>query len=427
MFCRQCEQTAGGTGCTKIGVCGKNEDVASLQDILIIALKGIAAYGYHAKELGATDPEVDAFLHEGLFSTLTNVDFDPGRFIALNLKAGQMCYQVMELLDKAHTEKFGLPEPTEVSTGTVAGHGILVTGHDLPDLDELLKQTEGRGVNIYTHGEMLPAHGYPGLKKYPHLVGHRGGSWVNQKKEFDDFGGAILGTTNCVLKPKDSYKDRMFTCGIAGLLEVTHIADRNFEPVIQKALELPALQAQEDGKITTGFHHTNVLALAEKIVGAVKEGKIRHFFLVGGCDCPGNGMDYYTELVRAIPQDCVILTLACGKFRFNRENLGDIDGIPRLIDLGQCNNAYSAVKIAAALAEAFDCEVNDLPLSIVLSWFEQKAVAILLALFHLGVKGIRIGPKPPAFVSEGVFKVLQDTFDLKLIGDPKEDLAEMLG
>lgn len=426
MFCNQCEQTPP-TGCTKVGVCGKEEDVASLQDILIIGMKGIAAYGYHAKELGETDPEVDAFLHEGLFSTLTNVDFDANRFIALNLKAGQMCYKVMELLDKAHTERFGDPVPAEVSTGIVDGPGILVTGHDLLDLHELLKQTEGKGVNIYTHGEMLPAHGYPELKKYPHLVGNFGGSWVSQREEFDDFPGAILGTTNCVLRPKDSYKDRMFTCGIAGIEGVPHITDRNFEPVVQKALQLPTLSAAEGRKITTGFHHTNVLALAEKIVGAVKQGNIRRFFLVAGCDCPGKGMNYYTELTRAIPQDCVILTLACGKFRFNREDFGDIDGISRLIDLGQCNNAYSAVKIAVALAEVFNCGVNDLPLSLVLSWFEQKAVAILLALFYLGVKGIRIGPKPPAFVSEGVFKVLQDTFDLKLTGEPKDDLAEMLG
>lgn len=426
MFCRQCEQTPP-TGCTKVGVCGKEEDVASLQDILIIGMKGISAYGYHAKELGATDPDVDAFLHEGLFSTLTNVDFDASRFIALNLKAGQMCYKVMELLDKSHTERFGNPIPAEVSTGTVDGPGILVTGHDLLDLHELLKQTEGKGVNIYTHGEMLPAHGYPELKKYSHLVGNFGGSWVSQREEFDDFPGAILVTTNCVFRPKDSYKDRMFTCGIAGIEGVPHITDRNFEPVVQKALQLPTLSAAEGRKITTGFHHTNVLALAEKIVGAVKQGKIKHFFLVAGCDCPGKGMDYYTELTKAIPQDCVILTLACGKFRFNRDDFGNIDGIPRLIDIGQCNNAYSAVKIAVALAEVFKCGVNDLPLSLVLSWFEQKAVAILLALFYLGVKDIRIGPKPPAFVSPGVFKVLQDAFDLKLIGEPKNDLAEMLG
>lgn len=426
MFCYQCEQTAQGTGCTKVGVCGKNEDLASLQDTLIIAMKGIAAYGYHAREMGAIDKEVDAFLHEGLFSTLTNVDFDPGRFINLNLKAGNMCYRVMELLDKAHLLQFGNPVPTEVFTGIVADHGILITGHDLLDLHELLKQTEGRGINVYTHGEMLPAHGYPELKKYPHLVGNWGGSWINQKDEFDSFPGAILGSTNCVVKPKDSYKERMFTCGIAGLEGVTHIVDRNFEPVIQKALELPQLSAQEGIKITTGFHHTNVLALADKIVDAVKQGKIRHFFLVAGCDCPGKGMEYYTELVRSIPKDCVILTLACAKYRFNREEFGNIDGIPRLIDLGQCNNAYSGIQIAVALSGAFGCGVNDLPLSIVLSWFEQKAVAILLCLLSLGVKGVRIGPKPPAFVSTGVFEILQNTFNLKLITNPEDDLAEML-
>lgn len=427
MFCRQCEQTANGTGCTNIGVCGKSEDIASLQDILIIAMKGIAAYAYHAKELGATDPEVDAFLYEGLFSTLTNVDFDLGRFITMNLKAGKMCFKIMELLDKTHTERFGNPIPTEVSTSIIDGHGILVTGHDLLDLSELLKQTEGKGINIYTHGEMLPAHGYPELKKYSHLIGNWGRSWVGQKQEFEDFPGAILATTNCVVKPKDSYKNRIFTCGIAGLEGVIHIAERNFEPIIQKALQLPALSASENERIVTGFHHTNVLTLADKIVSAVKEGKIKHFFLIAGCDCPGKGMEYYAEFVKAVPKNCVIFTLACGKFRFNHENFGEIDGIPRLIDLGQCNNAYSAVQIAVVLAGVFGCGVNDLPLSIVLSWFEQKAVAILLSLFYLGIKGIRIGPKPPAFVSEGVFKILQDTFDLKLIGEPKDDLAKILG
>ncbi len=426
MFCHQCEQTPKG-GCTKIGVCGKDEDLASLQDILIFGLKGIAAYGFHAKELGATDPEVDSFYHEALFSTLTNTDFDPNRFVELILKAGNTAYKVMKLLDKAHTDRYGNPEPVEVSTGTAAGHGILVTGHDLLYLEELLKQTVDKGVNIYTHGEMLPAHGYPELKKYKHLAGNRGGSWVSQKREFEDFSGAILGTTNCVLKPKDSYRERMFTCGIAGLNGVSHIKGYNFEPLIKKALQLPELEAQGRGKLTTGFHHSNVLALAPKIIEAVKSGKIRRFFVVGGCDCPGKGMNYYSELTKAIPNDCVILSCACGKFRFNSEDYGTINGIPRFIDLGQCNNAFSAVKIAVALADAFKCGVNDLPLSIVLSWFEQKAVAILLALLSLDIKGLRLGPKPPEFVSEGVFKILQDTFDLRLVSDPEKDLAEMLG
>ncbi|MBI4651000.1 hydroxylamine reductase [Candidatus Desantisbacteria bacterium] len=426
MYCNQCEQTSA-SGCVKTGVCGKNEDVASLQDILLLGLKGISAYVVHAGELGYRSEEVDKFMHEGLYSTGTNVNFDANRFINLNLKAGEICLKAMELLDKANTETFGLPKPVEVSSGTVAGHGILVTGHDLLALSELLKQTEGKGINIYTHGEMLPAHGYPELKKYKHLAGNYGGSWVDQKKVFEHFSGAILGTTNCVVQPKDSYKDRMFTCGIAGLEGVTHIENMDFTPVIKKSLALPELIDNQSNMLTVGFHHSNVLALADKIAGAVKNGKIKHFFLVAGCDCPGNGMDYYAQLVKSIPDNCIILTLACGKFRFNSSHYGSIDGIPRLIDLGQCNNAYSAIKIASALAEVFKCSVNELPLSIVLSWFEQKAVAILLTLFHLGIKNIKIGPKPPVFVSSGVFKVLQDTFNLKLITDPAKDLKEMIG
>ncbi len=427
MFCYQCEQTVEGTGCTKIGVCGKNEDIASLQDTLLFGVKGIAAYGFHAKELGATDPEVDAFMHEALFSTLTNVDFDPHRFLKLVLKAGEMNIRVMEILDKAHTERFGNPEPAEVSTGTVEGHAILVTGHDLLDLYELLMQTEGKGINVYTHNEMLPAHGYPELKRFKHLAGNWGGVWHKQKREFADFPGAILATTNCVLIPKDSYKDRLFTCGIAGIAGVTHIKGKDFSPVIDKALSLPRLPQKEGTKLVTGFHHKNVLALAEKIIDAVKAGKIKHFFLIGGCDAPGDKGNYYREFAKAVPNDCVILTLACGKYRINDIDFGSIDGIPRLIDLGQCNNAYSAIQIASALADAFKTDVNGLPLSMVISWFEQKAVAILLSLLHLGIKGIRIGPRPPAFISEGVFKILQDTFDLKLIGDPKEDLKAILG
>lgn len=427
MFCYQCEQTVGGTGCIKTGVCGKNEDVASLQDTLLFGLKGIAAYGYHAREMGAKDEGVDAFMHEALFSTVTNVDFDLNRFVALVLKCGEMNIKVMELLDKAHTERFGDPTPTQVLTGTKAGHGIVVTGHDILDIYELLKQTEGTGINVYTHNEMLPAHAYPEIKKFKHLVGNYGGSWFMQKKEFDDFAGAILATTNCVLIPRDSYRDRLFTCGIAGIEGATHIEGRDFAPVIEKAKALPSLFETTGGTLTTGFHHKAVLGLADKIIAAVKAGKIRHFLLVGGCDGPGKGGDYYREFVQNVPQDCVVLTLACGKYRFNDLELGDIDGIPRLLDVGQCNNAYSAIQIAAALAEAFETDVNGLPLSFVLSWFEQKAIAILLSLLHLGIKGIRVGPKPPAFISPGVFKVLQDTFDLKLTGDPKKDLAEILG
>ncbi|BCV24586.1 hydroxylamine reductase [Gelria sp. Kuro-4] len=427
MFCYQCEQTAGGTGCTKAGVCGKNEDIAGLQDTLIFALKGIAAYAYHARELGAVDEQVDAFFSEGLFSTLTNVNFNLENHIELLLKAGEMNLRVMELLDKAHVERFGAPQPTKVQVGTKAGPGIVVTGHDLLDLYELLKQTEGTGINVYTHGEMLPAHGYPELKKFPHLVGNYGTAWQNQRKEFEAFSGAILGTTNCVLIPKDSYKDRMFTCGIAELPGVPHIKDRNFAPVIEKALALPPLPESPGPTTMTGFHHQAVLSLADKIIEAVKAGKIRHFFLVGGCDGAKPGRNYYTEFVEKLPRNCVVLTLGCGKYRFNYLDLGDIDGIPRLLDMGQCNNAYSAVQVAVALAKAFDCGVNDLPLSLVLSWFEQKAVAILLTLLHLGIKNIRLGPSLPAFLTPNVLKVLQENYNIQPITTPEADIQAILG
>jgi len=427
MFCYQCEQTAGGTGCTKAGVCGKNEDIASLQDTLIIALKGIAAYAYHARELGAHDEQVDAFFAEGLFSTLTNVNFDLESHVGLLLKAGEINLKAMELLDRANTEWFGIPVPTEVKVGTQAGPGILVTGHDLLDLYELLEQTKGTGIKVYTHGEMLPALAYPGLKKFDHLVGNYGSAWQNQRSEFDQFPGAMLATTNCILVPKESYKDRMFTCGIARLPGVKRIADRNFRPIIDKALALPHLSEKQVATTWTGFHHKPVLALAGKIVEAVKAGKIRHFFLVGGCDGAKMGRNYYTEFVKSLPKDTVVLTLACGKYRFNYLDLGDIDGIPRLLDMGQCNNAYSAIQVAVALANAFGVGVNDLPLSLVLSWFEQKAVAILLTLLHLGIKNIRIGPSVPAFLSPNVLKVLQDKYNIQPVTTPDADIKAILG
>ena len=426
MFCYQCEQTVGGKGCTNSGVCGKDQDIQSLQDTLLFGLKGIAAYAYHARELGYKDDQVDAFMHEALFKTLTNVNFDLNDHIGAVLKCGEMNLKVMELLDRAHTEKFGNPVPTQVDTGTRGGHGILVTGHDLLDLYELLKQTEGKGINIYTHGEMLPAHAYPELKKFKHLAGNFGGAWQEQKEEFKKFSGAILVTTNCVqTPPANTYLDRLFTTGVVGVTGAKHLERKDFSALINKALTLPELPDAPGKKIMTGFHHTAILSLAKEIVGAVKEGKIKRFFLIGGCDGAKPGRNYYTELAEKVPADSVILTLACGKYRFNKLDFGDIGGIPRLIDIGQCNNAYSAIQVVVALAKAFNCGVNDLPVSIVLSWYEQKAVAILLTLLHLGLKGMRIGPTPPAFLSAGVLKVIQDKYNLKLITTPDKDLADI--
>jgi hydroxylamine reductase len=407
-------------------VCGKNEDVAGLQDLLVIGLKGVSAYAYHAAELGYRDDAVEAFLYEGLFSTLTNVNFDLDRWLELALRCGEANLKVMELLDRAHVERFGAPTPVEVPTGTRPGPGILVTGHDLLDLYELLKQTEGTGVNVYTNGEMLPAHAYPELRRFPHLVGNFGSAWHRQRTEFEEFPGAILGTTNCVLLPKDSYRDRMFTCGVAGLPGVTHIKNRDFTLVIEKAKSLPALPEKEGPKLVTGFHHQVVLGIADKIIERVKAGKIRHFFLVGGCDGSKPARSYYTEFVQKVPEDCVIITLACGKYRFNHLELGEIEGVPRLLDMGQCNNAYSAIKVADALAQAFGCSVNELPLSLVVSWFEQKAVAILLTLLYLGIKNIRLGPSLPAFITPNVLRVLQDNYGLKPITTPDQDLEEIL-
>lgn len=430
MFCYQCQQTPKG-GCTKIGVCGKNEDIASLQDTIVLGLKGIAAYATHARELGFTDPEVDGITHEALYMTLTNSNFNLNDHINMALKVGSATVKVMDLLDRAHTSKLGVPKPVTVSQDKVEGHAILITGHDLFALEELLKQTEGKGINVYTHSEMLPAHGYPELKKYPHLKGNVGKAWYDQRQLFEHFPGAILVTTNCVMPVRNgTYGDRMFTYLVSGVEGVQKIEGNDFSPLIEKALSLPAANVESDKTLTTGFHHENVLPLAPAIIEAVKAGKIRRFFCIAGCDAPTKGRDYYRELASAIPKDCVILTTSCGKFRFNDLDFGTIEGtgIPRFLDLGQCNNSGSAVKIALALADAFGCTVNDLPLSIVLSWFEQKAVAILLGLFSLGVKNMYIGPSAPEFLTPGVVEVLQKTFDLNLIsGDAQADLAKMLG
>lgn len=428
MFCYQCEQCPSG-GCTKVGVCGKDETVASLQDTIIFGLKGVAAYATHARQLGYTDPEIDAITHEALYMTLTNSNFNVSEHIDMALKVGSATVKVMDLLDRAHTSRLGVPQPVTVTEDKIEGKCILVTGHNLYALQELLKQSEGKGVNVYTHSEMLPAHGYPELRKYKHLKGNVGKAWHDQRKVFEEFPGAILGTTNCLMPIKGTYFDRFFSYDVHGLEGVRKIENNDFTPLIEKALSLPEANVQSDKTLITGYHHETVLGLAPEIIDAVKTGKIRRFFVIAGCDAPGKGGEYYRELALSIPQDCVILTTSCGKFRFNDHDYGTVPGtnIPRYIDLGQCNNSGSAVKIAVALANAFNCTVNDLPLSIVLSWFEQKAVAILLGLFSLGVKDIRIGPKAPEFLSEGVIKVLQDTFNLKLIGDAKTDLQEMLG
>lgn len=546
MFCYQCEQTAKGIGCTFQGVCGKDPTTATLQDLLVYATKGIAMYAHRARQLGATDREINVFTLEALFSTVTNVDFDPeriqaliykaaeirdkakalyeqaaqkagktpenlggaaswtpandqaglveqgaavgvesrkakygdditglielityglkgaaayadhaqilgqeddgvyaifheildylagdsfdvGELLAKALKVGELNLKVMELLDAANTGAYGHPVPTAVRITPVKGKAILVSGHDLKDLEELLKQTEGLGINVYTHCEMLPAHGYPGLKKYKHLVGNYGGAWQNQAKEFDEFPGAILMTTNCIQKPRDTYKARIFTTGLVAWPGVTHVANKDFSPVIQAALEAPGfLEDEEEKTIMVGFGRNAVLSVADKVIDAVKSGAIRHFFLVGGCDGAKPGRSYYTEFVEKTPKDTVVLTLACGKYRFNKMDLGDIGGIPRLLDIGQCNDAYSAIQIAVALANAFGVGVNDLPLSLILSWYEQKAVAILLTLLYLGIKNIRLGPSLPAFVTPAALQVLVDNYGIKPISMPDEDLAAIL-
>jgi hydroxylamine reductase len=542
MFCFQCEQTAKGEGCTKIGVCGKQPEVAALQDLLVYAVKGLSQVAIEARNVGIKDAAIDHFTCEAIFSTLTNVDFDPDRFVELiretvrlrdelkakvaaaggktdfpagpsdfvpeatreglvaqgekvgvksdpdinpdilslqqlliygikgvaayadhakilgktderifdfihsamaatldkNLsaddyvglvfKCGEINLIAMEILDAANTGAYGHPVPTSVPLGAKKGKAILVSGHDLKDLEDILKQTKGKGIYVYTHGEMLPCHGYPELKKYDHFFGHYGTAWQNQAKEFDAFPGAILMTTNCIQKPRDSYKDNIFTTGLVGWPGVTHIADKNFAPVIEKALELPGFTEDTQGKsVMVGFARNTVMGVAGTVIEAVKNKAIRHFFLVGGCDGAKAGRNYYTEFVEKVPEDCVVLTLACGKFRFFDKDLGNIGGIPRLLDVGQCNDAYSAVQIASALANAFECGVNDLPLSMILSWYEQKACAILLSLLYLGIKDIRLGPSLPAFVSPNILNVLVEKFNIMPIKTPDEDLKAILG
>jgi len=547
MFCYQCEQTAKGAGCTVLGVCGKEPTTAVLQDLLVYAIKDLSRYANRARQMGSVDKAINVFTVKALFSTLTNVDFDPARFQVLlreaasikerakslyegackragkkaehfpcevlwwtnldnldvlvetgalvgvqdkinklgpdvaglqelivyglkglaayadhaqilgkeddmiyafihktldrltqkptdigellqtALAVGQINLKAMELLDAGNTDAYGHPEPTQVRITPVKGKCIVVSGHDLKDLEELLKQTQGKGINVYTHGEMLPCNAYPGLKKYKHLVGNYGGAWQDQRNEFDAFPGAILMTTNCLQKPKDSYKARIFTSGVVGWAGVTHISNRDFTPVIKAALAAPGFTEDAPAKyITIGFARNTVMSVAGKVIDAVKAGKIRHFFLIGGCDGAKPGRNYFTEFAQKVPNDCVILTLACGKYRFNKLDFGSIDGIPRLLDCGQCNDAYSAIQIAVALAGAFKCGVNDLPLSFVLSWYEQKAVVILLTLLHLGIKNIKLGPSLPAFVSPAALNVLVEKFNIAPVGSVDEDLTAIL-
>lgn len=404
----------------------QNEDIQSLKEITLYSLRGIAAYTDHAAILGKEDETVYAFIYEALDAMQR--DGDLNFWLNMVLKAGETNLKAMELLDAANTGRYGHPVPTAVPLGHKKGKAIVVSGHDLRDLELLLQQTEGKGIYIYTHGEMLPCHGYPELKKYKHFYGHYGTAWQNQQKEFAQFPGAILMTTNCIIKPQESYKDRIFTTGVVGWPGVKHIKDKDFTPVIEKALELPGFTEDKEGKtVMVGFARNTVLGVADKVIELVKAGKIRHFFLVGGCDGAKPGRSYYTEFVEKAPKDTVILTLACGKFRFFDKELGSIDGIPRLLDVGQCNDAYSAIQIALALSKAFNVGVNELPLSLVLSWFEQKAVAILTTLLYLGIKNIRLGPSLPAFVSPNVLKVLVENFGIKPIKTADEDLKEILG
>ncbi len=373
------------------------------------------------------DDAIYAFIHEAL-AALLRKDIELGDWLKLVLKCGEMNLKAMELLDAANTGTYGHPVPTSVPLGHRKGKAILVSGHDLKDLELLLKQTEGRGISIYTHGEMLPTHGYPGLKKYPHFYGHYGTAWQNQHKEFSQFPGAILMTTNCIQRPQAVYTANLFTTGLVGWPEIPHIADKNFAPLIERALSLPGFAEDSNGKsVTVGFGRNTILSVADKVIEAVKNKDIRHFFLVAGCDGAKPGRNYYTEFVEKVPKDCIVLTLACGKFRFFDKDLGNILGLPRLMDVGQCNDAYSAIQVAVALANAFNVGVNELPLSFILSWYEQKAVAILLTLLHLGIKNIRLGPSLPAFVTPSVLDVLVKNFDIKPITTPDEDLKAILG
>ena len=410
-----------------------NEDIRSLKSLILFGIRGMAAYAYHAALLGYTDEEVNRFFYKALFAVGMD-DWGMNELLPVVLEVGEVNLKCMALLDKANTETFGDPVPTEVSLAVEKGPFIVISGHDLSDLKKLLEQTEGKGVNIYTHGEMLPAHAYPELKKYAHLKGNFGTAWQNQQKEFADIPAPVLFTTNCLMPPKKSYSDRVFTTEAVAYPELVHIGeDKDFTPVIEKALELGGYPEDRQftginggTKVTTGFARGAVLSVADKVIDAVKSGAIRHFFLVGGCDGARPGRNYYTEFVKQTPDDSIVLTLACGKYRFNDLDAGTIGGLPRIMDMGQCNDAYSAIQVAVALANAFGCGVNDLPLSMVLSWYEQKAVCILLTLLHLGIKNILLGPSLPAFISPNVLNYLVENYNIAPISTPEEDLRKIL-
>ena len=409
-----------------------DEDIRSLRQTVLYGLKGISAYGHQARELGYRNAAVDAFYIEAL-AALTDDEKTVEELIRLVMRTGEMALAIMKTLDEANTACYGNPSPHRVEVHRRKGPFIVVSGHDLKDLEMLLQQTEGTGVNVYTHGELLPGHGYEGLKKYPHLVGNFGGAWQDQKKEFDDLPGCILMTTNCLMRPRESYRDRIYSTNVVGWDGVKHIGkkengEKDFSEIIAQARALGGYtEDQAPKEILVGFGHEAALGYAGRIVEAVKTGKLRHFFLIGGCDGARPGRNYYTEFARMVPEDCMILTLACGKYRFNKMEFGEVAGLPRLLDVGQCNDAYSAVRIATALADAFETDVNALPLSFILSWYEQKAVAVLLALLHLGIRGIYLGPTLPAFLSPNVLQYLVDTFDLRLISNPEDDLKTCLG
>ena len=410
-----------------------NEDIRSLKSLILFGIRGMAAYAYHAMVLGYTNDEVSHFFVKALFAL--GEDWEMDKLLPIVMELGKVNLVCMEMLDKANTETYGTPTPTTIELKVEKGPFIIISGHDLLDLKLLLEQTKDKGINIYTHGEMLPAHGYPELKKYTHLKGNFGTAWQNQQKEFANVPAPILFTTNCLMPPKDGYSDRVFTTEVVSYPEITHIGDdKDFTPIIQKALELGGYDEDKQFKginggtsVTTGFGHGTILSVADKVIDAVKSGDIKHFFLVGGCDGARSGRNYYTDFVKQTPDDTIILTLACGKYRFNDLDLGTIGGLPRIMDMGQCNDAYGAIKVAVALAEAFECEVNELPLSMILSWYEQKAVCILLTLLHLGIKNIRLGPTLPAFISPNVLGYLVENYNIAKITTPEEDLKNILG